>query len=112
MLNRPPPHTEEEIQALVDEFAPSYQPGVTILTAWFRLQAPRINGLLDANWKWSEIAAVLTRAGVIYGTGKPWTVEVLTAAYHRAKRPIKTPKPRWPAAGDVPALPDGPSEAS
>jgi len=87
MLNRPPPHTEEEIQALVDEFAPSYQPGVTILTAWFRLQAPRINGLLDANWKWSEIAAVLTRAGVIYGTGKPWTVEVLTAAYHRAKRP-------------------------
>ncbi len=32
MLNRPPPHTEEEIQALVDEFGASYQPGVTILT--------------------------------------------------------------------------------
>ncbi|MCF3947110.1 hypothetical protein AiwAL_10815 [Acidiphilium sp. AL] len=68
--------------------------------------------MLDAHWKWAEIAAILTRAGVIYGTGKPWTVEVLTATYHRAKKPLKSSKPRWPAASDMPASPNEPSKSS
>src|ERR1700712_6111644 len=45
---------------------------------WLRRQLPRLTRLNQQDgWSWSDIGRVLTTAGIVYATGRPWTGSLL-----------------------------------
>jgi hypothetical protein len=48
-----------------------------------------LNGLVHDDWSWTGVAAALDRAGIAYGTGKPWQAEQLRAKIVGTRRPLR-----------------------
>jgi len=81
----PPDH---EIASLADRFRELWTPGEDIRT-WLRKQSVLMLELVHGDWSWAALAVVLTKAGITYRTGKPWTADSLRQETTRATAPLK-----------------------
>lgn len=53
---------------------------------WLRRNAPRLRRMVqDEGWSWQDIGRALTLAGIVYGSGIPWTGKVLTVKITQAR---------------------------
>jgi hypothetical protein len=83
--NRP----SKDIAELAEHFQRSWNHGQTV-TFWLREHADELREFFrDHNWTWANLGEALTRAGITYRTGAPWTGENLRRNLVRA---LVTPK--------------------
>jgi hypothetical protein len=80
--------TEEEINALAEQLRPLWRPG-DVIRPWLRRHSAMLLDLVRGDWSWSAIASAMTRAGITYRTGKPWTADWLQSDFYRARTPLK-----------------------
>ena len=80
--------SDAEIDALAAEFRALWRTG-DVVGPWLRKHAVRLRELVHGDWSWAAIAAALTRAGITYRTGRPWSAEGLRVDVRRATRPLK-----------------------
>ncbi len=80
--------TDDEIEALAEIFRPLWRVGEAV-RPWLRKHDSMLNDLVHDDWSWAGVAAALDRAGIGYGTGKPWQAEQLRAKIAGTRRPLK-----------------------
>jgi hypothetical protein len=80
--------TDDEIEALAEIFRPLWRVGEAV-RPWLRKHDLMLNDLVHDDWSWAGVAAALDRAGIGYGTGKPWQAEQLRAKIAGTRRPLK-----------------------
>jgi hypothetical protein len=103
--------TDDEIEILADQFRQLWRPR-DVLRPWFRQHQNMLLDLVHGAWSWASVGQALTKAGITYGTGKPWTAKWLQSDFSRAQMPLKgygrnkPPPNSTPAPSPVaPALP-------
>jgi hypothetical protein len=92
--------SEAELAALAEEFRALWRQG-DVVVPWLRKHKNRLRALIVDDWSWAAIANALTRAGITYRTGRPWTANNLRYDVRRASRPLK----RQLIAGTAAAVP-------
>jgi hypothetical protein len=92
--------SEAELAALAEEFRALWRQG-DVVVPWLRKHKNRLRALIADDWSWAAIADALTRAGITYRTGRPWTAHNLRYDVRRASRPLK----RQLIAGPAPPVP-------
>jgi hypothetical protein len=97
--------TDDEIEALAEIFRPLWRVGEAV-RPWLRKHDSMLNDLVHDDWSWAGVAAALDRAGIAYGTGKPWQAEQLRAKIAGTRRPLKH------AAAALTKVSDAPPRAS
>ena len=102
--------SEPELKALTAEFRSQWHAGETVVP-WLRLHEPRFRELIARGWSWAGLAAVLTRAGITYQTGRAWTGDNLRCDVYRASRPLKRQQ-RGATASPPRASREAPASAS
>ena len=85
-LKRTP--TDEEIEALAEQFRNLWQDG-DVVRPWFRQHREMLLGLVHGNGSWAAVGQALTKAGITYRTGKPWTAKWLQSDFSRAQMPLR-----------------------
>lgn len=80
--------TDDEIEILADQFRQLWRPG-DVLRPWFRQHQDMLLDLVHGDWSWASVGQALTKAGITYGTGKPWTAKWLQSDFSRAQMPLK-----------------------
>jgi hypothetical protein len=80
--------TDDEIDILADQFRQLWRPG-DVLRPWFRQHQNLLLDLVHGAWSWESVGQALTKAGITYGTGKPWTAKWLQSDFSRAQMPLK-----------------------
>jgi hypothetical protein len=80
--------TDDEIDTLADQFSQLWRPG-DVLRPWFRQHQNMLLDLVHGAWSWESVGQALTKAGITYGTGKPWTAKWLQSDFNRAQQPLK-----------------------
>jgi hypothetical protein len=91
--------TDTEIDDLAERLGSVWRPGNTI-RPWLRKQAPMLLELVHGDYSWDAIARAMTRAGILFATGRPWTARYLTIEFAKATKPLKGyARPRRLAAG-------------
>jgi hypothetical protein len=99
--------TDDEIEALAEIFRPLWRVGEAV-RPWLRKHDSMLNDLVHDDWSWAGVAAALDRAGIAYGTGKPWQAEQLRAKIAGTRRPLKHTKAVLAKISE--AAPDGSAE--
>jgi hypothetical protein len=89
-LKRQP--SDDELNALADEFRPLWRPG-DVVRPWLRKHQTRLRALVADEWSWAALADALTRAGVTFRTKRPWTGDALKHEVRRAGLPLKRSRP-------------------
>jgi hypothetical protein len=92
-LKRKP--TDAEIEALAEIFRPLWQQG-DILRPWLRQHHELLRSLVHGEWSWAAVGAALTKVGITYRTGMPWTDKRLRSELSRALLPLKGYRRRQP----------------
>lgn len=111
--------SEAELDELAVRFRALWRTG-NVLRPWLRRHQAMIRGLVDDEWSWGSVAAALTRAGITWSTGRPWSAEVLRSEVARAAIPLKSrgsaeipsspaQRPVQAEASPQPAAADGPA---
>jgi hypothetical protein len=80
--------TDDEIEILAEQFRKLWRPG-DVIRPWLRRHSDMLLELVHGDWSWSAIANALTKAGITYRTGKPWTADWLQSDFYRARVPLK-----------------------
>ncbi len=80
--------SERKIAELADRVRDLWTPGESV-RPWLRKQSTMMLDLVHDEWSWQAMAVVLTRAGITYRTGRPWTTNSLRQEAVRANRPLK-----------------------
>lgn len=80
--------TDDEINSLAEHFRTLWTPG-DVVRPWFRKHREMMLELVHGAWSWAAIARALTKAGITYRTGKPWTAKWLQSDFSRAQVPLK-----------------------
>ena len=80
--------TDDEIEILAEQFRTLWRPG-DVIRPWLRRHGEMLLELVHGDWSWSAIANAMTRAGITYRTGKPWTADWLQSDFYRARAPLK-----------------------
>lgn len=80
--------TDDEIEILAEQFRTLWRPG-DVIRPWLRRHSKMLLELVHGDWSWSAIASAMTRAGITYRTGKPWTADWLQSDFYRARAPLK-----------------------
>jgi hypothetical protein len=93
--------TDEEIDILADQFRQLWRPG-DVLRPWFRQHQNMLLNLVHSAWSWESVGQALTKAGITYGTGKPWTAKWLQSDFSRAQQPLKGYGNNKPEPGSAP----------
>lgn len=83
-----PPMPDEDINALAAELKPLWRTGRP-MRPWLRKHGHRLIALMQDEWTWDSLGQALTRAGITYRTGHPWTGEHLRSQVTRATAPLK-----------------------
>jgi len=78
-----------ELDALAERFRAMWRDG-NVLYPWLRKHHTMIRDLVDDEWSWSTVADALTRAGITWRTGRPWSAEGLRRTVDRAAIPLKS----------------------
>src|SRR5271168_689365 len=109
-LKRTP--TDEEIEALAEQFRPLWRQG-DIVRPWLRQYRDMLLDLVHGGWSWASVGQALTRTGITYRTGKPWTAKWLRSEFSRAQIPLKGYRRRQSQAESLAAIrPPAPSIAA
>jgi hypothetical protein len=80
--------TDEEINGLAEEFRHLWRRD-DVVRPWFRQHRDLLLGLVHGDWSWASVGQALTRAGITYRTGKPWTAKWLQSDFSRAQIPLR-----------------------
>ena len=80
--------TDDEIEILAEQFRTLWRPG-DVIRPWLRRHGEMLLELVHGDWSWSAIASAMTKAGITYRTGKPWTADWLQSDFYRARAPLK-----------------------
>ncbi|OYV34201.1 MAG: hypothetical protein B7Z81_10375 [Acidocella sp. 20-61-6] len=80
--------TDKEIDALAEQFRPLWRQG-DIVRPWLRQHRDILLDLVHGGWSWASVGQALTKAGITYRTGKPWTDKWLRSEFSRAQIPLK-----------------------
>ena len=80
--------TDEEIEALAEQFRHLWRQG-DVMRPWFRQHRDMLLGLVHGDWSWASVGQALTKAGITYRTGKPWTAKWLQSDFSRAQTPLR-----------------------
>lgn len=115
-LKRTP--TDEEIDALAEQFRQLWRRG-DVVRPWFRQHREMLLGLVHGDWSWASVGRALSKAGITYRTGTPWTAKWLRSDFSRAQTPLKgyarrgrKPVPRHEGqAANISPPPVGPTPA-
>ena len=105
-LKRKP--TDAEIEVLAATFRPLWRPG-DVVRPWLRQHQDMLLELVHGEWSWAAVGAALSKAGITYRTGAPWTAKTLRSEFSRAQTPLKGYRRRPGRSGD--AAPEQPVEA-
>lgn len=100
--------TDAEIVILAKQLRPLWQQGDSV-RPWLRQHHEVLLGLVHGEWSWAAVSAALTKAGITYRTGKPWTEKQLRSEMSRSLQPLKgyrrrKPKPELPVAAAFEAI--------
>jgi hypothetical protein len=79
---------DQEIASLADHFRELWTPGEDI-RPWLRKQSVTMYEHIHGGWSWASLAVVLTKAGITFRTGTPWTADALSHEAVRANAPLK-----------------------
>jgi hypothetical protein len=85
-LKRKP--TDAEIEMLAATFRPLWRPG-DVVRPWLCQHQDMLLELVHGEWSWAAIGAALSKAGITYRTGAPWTAKALRSEFSRAQMPLK-----------------------
>ena len=85
-LKRKP--TDAEIEVLAATFRPLWRPG-DVVRPWLRQHRDMLLELVHGEWSWAAVGAALSKAGITYRTGAPWTAKTLRSEFSRAQTPLK-----------------------
>ena len=80
--------TDAEIEALAEIFRPLWRQG-DIMRPWLRQHHELLRSLVHGDWSWAAVGAALTKLGITYRTGTPWTDKRLRSELSRALMPLK-----------------------
>lgn len=80
--------TDADIEALAEIFRPLWQQG-DIMRPWLRQHHELLRSLVHGEWSWAAVGAALTKLGITYRTGTPWTDKRLRSELSRALMPLK-----------------------
>ncbi|MHB1302609.1 MAG: hypothetical protein ACYCZB_03920 [Acidiphilium sp.] len=80
--------TDEEIEALAEQFRHLWRQD-DVVRPWFRQHRGMLLGLVHGDWSWASVGQALTKAGITYRTGKPWTAKWLQSDFSRAQVPLR-----------------------
>ncbi len=104
-LKRKP--TDAEIETLAATFRPLWRPG-DVVRPWLRQHQDMLLELVHGEWSWAAIGAALSKAGITYRTGAPWTAKALRSEFSRAQAPLKgyrrRPGSQEAAASELPPV--------
>ena len=87
--------TDADIEALADIFRPLWRQG-DLLRPWLRQHHELLRSLVHGEWSWAAVGAALTKLGITYRTGTPWTDKRLRSELSRALMPLKGYRQRQP----------------
>jgi hypothetical protein len=79
---------DDEIEILAEQLRTLWRPG-DVIRPWLRRHGEMLLELVHGDWSWSAIASAMTKAGITYRTGKPWTADWLQSDFYRARAPLK-----------------------
>lgn len=80
--------TDAEIETLAATFRPLWRPG-DVVRPWLRQHRDMLLELVHGEWSWAAVGAALSKAGITYRTGAPWTAKTLRSEFSRAQTPLK-----------------------
>ncbi len=101
-LKRKP--TDAEIEVLAATFRPLWRKG-NVVRPWLRQHQDMLLELVHGEWSWAAVGAALSKAGITYRTGAPWTAKTLRSEFSRAQAPLKGYRRRPGRSGDAPPEP-------
>jgi len=81
--------SDAELDALAGRFRAMWRDGNAV-HPWLRKHHAMIRDLVDDEWSWLAVADALTRAGITWRTGRPWSAEGLRRTVDRAAIPLKS----------------------
>ncbi|GLR68290.1 hypothetical protein GCM10010909_29710 [Acidocella aquatica] len=87
--------TDADIEALAEIFRPLWRHG-DIMRPWLRQHHELLRSLVHGEWSWAAVGAALTKVGITYRTGTPWTDKRLRSELSRALMPLKGYRQRQP----------------
>ena len=87
--------TDADIEALAEIFRPLWRQG-DIMRPWLRQHHELLRSLVHGEWSWAAVGAALTKVGITYRTGTPWTDKRLRSELSRALMPLKGYRQRQP----------------
>ena len=103
--------TDAEIETLAATFRPLWRPG-DVVRPWLRQHRDMLLELVHGEWSWAAVGAALSKAGITYRTGAPWTAKALRSEFSRAQAPLKgyrrRPGPSEDAASEPLTVPTEP----
>lgn len=97
-LKRKP--TDAEIEVLAATFRPLWRPG-DVVRPWLRQHQDMLLELVHGEWSWAAVGVALSKAGITYRTGAPWTAKTLRSEFSRAQTPLKGYRRRPGRSGDA-----------
>jgi hypothetical protein len=72
------PRPDAHIARLADALRDTWVPAMGI-EPWLRRRVARFTRLVQSEgWSWDDIGQAMTQAGIVYGSGKPWTGGLLS----------------------------------
>jgi hypothetical protein len=101
-LKRKP--TDAEIETLAATFRPLWRPG-DVVRPWLRQHHDMLLELVHGEWSWAAVGAALSKAGITYRTGAPWTAKALRSEFSRAQAPLKGYRRRPGRSGEAASEP-------
>jgi hypothetical protein len=88
IMYRKPSPSDKDVETLAARFRDLWTPGLTV-RPYLRKHGPLFRERLEDGWSWAGLALALTKAGITYQTGKPWSANALMQAFSRAQSPLK-----------------------
>ena len=102
---------DDELDALAGRFRALWRAG-NVLRPWLRKHHALFRELVDDDGSWAAVAAALTRAGITWRTGRPWSAEGLRREIVRACLPLKKPGRAAQAPSPSPSIPEPHTQAA
>jgi hypothetical protein len=110
IMYRKPSPSDKDVEALAARFRDLWTPDQTV-RPYLRKHGQFFREQLEDGWSWAGLALALTKAGITYQTGTPWSADALIQAFSRAQSPLRG-HGRRTGTGMQPhaAIPDGEPE--
>jgi hypothetical protein len=88
IMYRKPSPSDKDVEALAARFRDLWTPDQTV-RPYLRKHGQFFRKQLEDGWSWAGLALALTKAGITYQTGTPWSANALMQAFSRAQSPLR-----------------------